>query len=274
MSDSQSSSKMKSLLRLAIGGSLLGYDELLRRMEIWNNQAVEQIEKAAALEEAGSSTALQTTIKPTGQLIEQNSTAPAMSILTPEQAGQPEQASRDRMRYAMVGIISETQEKLQGGLTILGKYTTAAGQLAAPLFNPLRNSRFAQPLERKFDRWVMRGEQEVNRWVEVGQREEVYSRNLAQAAFTETVDTGIDYLAANEQVQDLVTTQGVSLAGGMVEEVRERGVSADAFLEGIIRLMLRKPPRSELAPPSNKVMAQAAPLQVLREERLKQAHEQ
>jgi len=48
----------------------------------------------------------------------------------------------------------------------------------------------------------------------------------------------------------------VSFAEEIVEEVRERTVSADNLLEGFLRHILRRPPRIELPVPSEVVRSQ------------------
>jgi hypothetical protein len=55
--------------------------------------------------------------------------------------------------------------------------------------------------------------------------------------------------AQNPEVQELVQTQSIGLAEEVVEEVRERTVSADNFVEGIVRAVLRRPSRSQLPYP-------------------------
>lgn len=65
----------------------------------------------------------------------------------------------------------------------------------------------------------------------------------------------------SEQVQVLIQGQSLGLAGEMLNEVRGRTVTADGVLEGIVRGILRRAPRSELPPPPPEVRALAqAPL--------------
>jgi hypothetical protein len=64
-------------------------------------------------------------------------------------------------------------------------------------------------------------------------------------------------LADKPEVQDLITGQTTGLAGEVLDEVRERTVSGDSFLEGIVRAVLRKTPRAELPPPPLEVRQSA-----------------
>jgi hypothetical protein len=113
------------------------------------------------------------------------------------------------------------------------------------------------PFRRNFESLVQRGQDEVDRWIVIGRTEESNSRLLAQTAIIESVDEGVEYFAANPEVQNLVQTQSISLAGELITEVRERSVSADTFLEGLVRMMFRKSPRSELPPPPPQIQAEA-----------------
>ena len=64
-------------------------------------------------------------------------------------------------------------------------------------------------------------------------------------------DRYIEYLHKHpENVQDLVAGQSVTMATEVVEEVRSRSAVADNALEYIVRSLLRKKPRAELAPPA------------------------
>jgi dihydroneopterin aldolase len=76
-------------------------------------------------------------------------------------------------------------------------------------------------------------------------------------ALTERVDKAIDYLTANEEVQELVQSQSAGLIDEVIEEARERTVSADNFLEAVVRSVLRRPPRWELPEPPQEVKQQA-----------------
>jgi hypothetical protein len=108
------------------------------------------------------------------------------------------------------------------------------------------------PVHRSYKDWVERGEREVERWISLGKEEEKHSRLLAEIAFDKTVDTYIEYLTNNPEVKELVQSQSTGLATEVIEEVRERTVSADTFLEGLARSLLRREPRSHLpVPPAN-----------------------
>lgn len=62
-------------------------------------------------------------------------------------------------------------------------------------------------------------------------------------------DRYLEHLHANPgNVQELLTNQSATLATEIIEEARERSTTIDAMLEGVARRLLRKQPRTELAP--------------------------
>jgi hypothetical protein len=72
---------------------------------------------------------------------------------------------------------------------------------------------------------------------------------MAEIAFDDTMESSVQYLAERPEIQDLIQSQGIGLASEVVDEVRERTISADTVLEGVFRAILRRTPRSELPPP-------------------------
>lgn len=56
----------------------------------------------------------------------------------------------------------------------------------------------------------------------------------------------IDTLAQSPSLVALVTTQSTTVIGEFLREVRERAVSADKYVEGVVRKTLRRPPRTAL----------------------------
>lgn len=72
-------------------------------------------------------------------------------------------------------------------------------------------------------------------------------------------DKYIDYLNEHpDKVQNLISGQSVGLAGQMLDEVRERAVTADSVAEMLVRNLLKKKPRSEVPEPPENVQARAA----------------
>lgn len=231
-------SVFRSLARLAIGGMLLGADELLSNLEKWQSPVRDLHSNQETTRE--ELTAEVTTIP------YKDGTTTAL------------------VRYAIIGLIFETQERLQSGSKTMGKAVHIMNGLISPIAKPFYSNRMATPLRKRYSRLVLRGQQEIDRWIETGRAEDARGRALAQNALYGSVDRSISYLTTSDEIQDLIQSQSVSLAGEVVEEVRERAVSADNFFEGVIRSMLRRPPRSDLPEPPPEIKEQAIPFRQIR----------
>lgn len=69
----------------------------------------------------------------------------------------------------------------------------------------------------------------------------------------------IDYLNENpDKVRNLISGQSMGLAEQMLDEVRERTVTADSAAEMLVRNLLRKRPRADVGAPPENVQARAA----------------
>jgi hypothetical protein len=219
-----------SLTRLTIGGLLTGYDGLTKRLLVWEKEldlkAASQVEPEASDREA--------------------------SVAKEDET--------DHLRYAAIGAIFETEEALGKSLKTVDRLSWLAGDLLEGIITPVYSSRLFLPVRTRVDRLAQRGQNLVEDWVERGRAEEARSRALASTALAEQVDSSIEYLTANEEVQELVKSQSVGLVGEIVEETRERTVSADNYLEAWARTILRKPLRSDPPAPAPEVRARAIPL--------------
>ena len=171
-----------------------------------------------------------------------------------------EERSSDIVRYALIGLMFDTQERVSNGLRTISRPAKLTGRLAEGILLPVSQSRLFAPVRKHLDALVERGEEEVNRWVKTGRSEETHSRALAQMVQDDFIDGVIEYLTGNEEIVGLVETQSSQLATEVVEEVRERTVSADTFLEGVTRSVLRRRPRPALPEPPPEVRQHAAPL--------------
>ena len=214
---------LRGLTRLLVGGALLGMDELQHQLPAWERTAEQETPTPASAAEASSE-------EPSK---EQPDTSP------------PPEGLLDTARYALVGLLFKSQSDLQKNAERLGRAERAAWRLSAPLRKPLHW--LGRPLHRPFDKLVVRGETEVAQWVDRGRVESARSRALAQTALDDAVDTSVGQVAQNPELQDLVQQQSSGLANELVQELRERAVSADNLSEGIVRRLSGKTPRS--APP-------------------------
>lgn len=203
-----------AVVRLLIGGTIEGAVELARRLEMWEAElnAAEGEPEPGEIHRAG-----------------------------------------DVTRYMLVGMalsagdgVRRQSVKLVQASDVLLRFS---GSMAQPLIDNRLTGIIGRPLDRAFNRLVDRGQQSVNRWVELGRNQEPGARRLARKTYVELVDEFIGHLAENEELAELVQEQSVSLAAEAVDEFRSRTVSADEIAEKIVRRILRRPPRSELPPP-------------------------
>ena len=226
-------SPLRSLTRLVVGGVIIGVEELMGRLEVWeeeiDQEPVDRIPAEMVVYDVVDESVI----------VENNEFEPLTDSTS--------------TRHVLVGLIFDTQTKLGQRLAALGRFERRASRrLLAPL-RPLSKSRLGQSINTQFEDLVRRGESEVARLAEIGKIEEYRSRKLAITATTETVDESIDFLTDNEELQELITMQGVGIAGEALEEMRERTVSADDFFESVVRTLLRRKPRKQLEAPPREV---------------------
>ena len=215
---------LPGLRRLLVGGAINGAEELISLLRQWEAEL---------------------------ELLREN---PEMPLTTRESDNPPrpfqfseppvQESQADLLRYALIGWIAEKEGRLQGRLKRLDRLTRMLHRQLDPWLKPIRESWWTAPLRKRVQDWQERGEDELRRWIRLGRAEEMHSRDLARLALKRTVDQNIEYLATNPALEELVETQSTSLADEVVEEVRERTVSADTFLEGLARALLRRAPRA------------------------------
>jgi hypothetical protein len=222
---------LRSTTRLLVGLALIGGDELLKRVEL-----LEQNITASPPDPDKMAGQIRTS--PTGQYVP------------------------DDIRYALIGLAFEVQDQvriqtprlLAAADQIINDVTRPAQSMLnrLPIIGPL-----SKTLGLQYDAMQKRGEDRLKRWIAIGQREEARSRVLADQTYNQIIDDFITYLGDKPEVQELIAGQTTGLAGEVLSEVRERTVSGDSFLEGIVRAVLRKTPRAELPPPSTEIRQSA-----------------
>jgi hypothetical protein len=218
------------LSRLLVGGIGAGYEELLSRLQDLDRQISEEL----ALVESREN---QSKIGPESEEVNLSSV--------------------NYVRLALSGLIFEVQRAVPKQLSNIRRLETWALKKAKPVRNLILDNPVGRYFNERFDYLADRGQSTVERWVEIGYEEDPHNKLLAQNTFIGIVDSIINYLTENPEVQELVKTQSTSLANEMVVEVRERTVSADTFIEGLARAMVRRVPRSTIAGPSEEIRIKA-----------------
>jgi hypothetical protein len=159
----------------------------------------------------------------------------------------------DRLRYAFVGLIFDAQSTFRRNVTLWAKIASRSASVTHRVTEPVTNSFLFNPIQRRYDKLVRRGEQSLARWIADGRVEEPQSRQLASRTYGEIIDEFINRLSENPELQSLITEQSLGVASEMRDEVRERTVTADNLMEGIVRRILRRTPRDELPEPPPEV---------------------
>ncbi len=227
------------------------------------------------------------------QLLEQ---ADAASRETPVSAQAPERP-QNPLRHAIIGALIDASEIPRQGLRLGWRLANGVTELGLAASSPVANSRLAAPLRRRLEKAVQRGQEQVEHWIQLGEREERRSRDLTRAfsqdAIEEIVqalaqdpsirmlvqvqgDTYIEYLQQEnpEAVSTLVQGQSMGVAEQILDEVRERTVTGDSLIETIARALLRRPPREQLppSPPEIKAFADAIRVRRQKQQSLQQPH--
>jgi hypothetical protein len=238
---------LRSLTRLAVGGLLMVQEELTYHMRHWeqeaNRQRAEQRQQtlpAADDDDAEAST-------------------PALPPALP-----PAETPAEQVRFALVGLLFETQERLSPSQRTPGPLD----KLAASLLQTIDTNPALDPVRQQMNRLVERGESEVNRWVARGRSEEMHSRQYVDTALQRSFESSIHGVVQHAEVREMIHEHSAGLADELVEEVREHAVSTDDYLERIVRKYLKRKPREELPEPPEEVRRRAMHL------RLPEGHQQ
>lgn len=235
----------RSLIRLFIGIVESWVYDLVNRMQNWETQIADDSQETQSIQSYQS---------------ELDNDSPYAKVEVDWSEPKQVEKSGDMLRYAAIGMLFDIQEQTNQNLKILKRGSKILLRLTEGVLSPLSTSSLLNPFRKKLNSLVVRGENEVNRWINIGRAEESHSRNLALKVQDDFINGWIKYLTGNEEIVGLVEMQSASLATEVVEEIRERTVSADSYLEGITRAMLHRVPRPALPEPPPQIRMRASPL--------------
>lgn len=194
---------LRMLMRMALGGAIIGREELKRRFQ--EGQSVSHVPGA-----------------------ELNKVTPIES-------------EADRARYAAIGAAAKSSDAVRRQASTLGRVANRTfGRLSRPL-QPVTDSRLLGPLRRRYQRYVDHGDKVVSEWIAAGRKEEYLSRQLAQGTTIEAIEETLDYLAESPEMDELIQTQTGDLVGDIFEDVQESASSTTLILtDWFTRSILRK----------------------------------
>lgn len=223
---SSSTLKGSSFTRATIGGTLLALDEISDRLEQAETEADAEL----------------TLRRPEDVLI-------PMSEWDERFGESPDKTAR----YLMLGMVTDASSKVQKGGSIIRGLSVTMANVIDTLLEPFRRSRTFRPVRRGFDNARERGESQVDRWVNLGRAADLSSRRLAQAAINQAADDTMDDMVTNPRIQlfiqEIVQAQSQGMIDEGIEELRERTISGDNFIEQPIRRILRRQPRETIPGP-------------------------
>jgi hypothetical protein len=227
---------LRSLTRLAFGGLLMAHEELTHQMRRWEqeNRRQRTEQRQHTLPSGGGD-----------EGADAGTTRPALPA--------PDDTPAEQVRYALVGLLFETQERIAQAQRNPGPFD----KLAASLLQTIDTNPALEPLRRQMDTLVTRGETEVNRWIARGRTEEMYSRQFVDTALQRSFESSIHGVVQHAEVREMIHEQGAGLADELVEEVREHAVSTDDYLERLVRKYLKRTPRENLPEPPESVRLRA-----------------
>lgn len=197
---------LESVLRLLVGAGVLGADELLLRLRKWESQALSEPQTAGAM---------------------------------------PLEDDFTRLRYAVIGLlfsVSKSALKTANDVVNYGqRRTNAAYRLLDDASRLPLIGIIAAPMKRTVDDVTRRREDEVERLIRIGRVEERDGRRLAAVATDELISELLARVGNDPEVSNIIQSQGVDMAGDMLDDFRQGTVTADKKLDTVIRRLLGRP---------------------------------
>jgi hypothetical protein len=197
---------LEILASLLLGGAAEGTDQLGRRLKRW-----------------------QATIASHGSQVYSES---------------PDESQGEQLRYAAIGLLSQAPDLAQGAFSTAADVAASAYNLCSRWLDPVTHIRPMRPVLRRYNQLAAHGATIVDRWVDAGRAAEQRSRALVrQAAFDgedEVIEEVVGKLAQEPALRDLITQQGVGMAGELMGAIRVGTSRADTRWERRVRALFRR----------------------------------
>jgi hypothetical protein len=161
-----------------------------------------------------------------------------------------DESNVDLLRYALIGLLIEGERRIVDHTLWLGNLLLRSAGIAATVARPVTRSWLLAPVRPSFVALAHRCETELARLIDQGRLEEAVSRLLTREVADEMVALVLAYLGDKPEVRDLIQAQGTSLAGEVVDEVRDRSKAADTLMETVVHRLFRVAPRTPSSPPT------------------------
>jgi hypothetical protein len=162
-----------------------------------------------------------------------------------------EESAADLLRYALIGLIFDTEQQLRQNAAWWGNHIVRSGETATAVTRVMTDNWLFAPLRRPFRSLSVRLQSDLSRLVYRGRTEETISRIMATELTDEMISVLLDYLSNKPEVRRLIQEQGTSLAGEVVDEVRNQSEAADNFVESLVRRLLGQSRPDSSPPPAS-----------------------
>jgi hypothetical protein len=197
---------LRMVMRMALGGTLIGREELKRRFQ--EQQSVSHVSG-----------------------VELNKVTPIES-------------EADRTRYAAIGAAAKSSEAVRRQASSLGRVVNRTFGRLSRSMQPVTDSRVLGPIRRRYQRYADYGDKVVSEWVAAGRREEYLSRQLAEGTTIEVIEETLDYLAESPEMDELIQTQTGDLVEDVFEDIQESASNTTLILsDWFTTTILRRPRR-------------------------------
>lgn len=218
---------LSTATRLVVGSLLLTADALAVRAPVWEQLSRGEAAVAPAPEGAQNLLASE---QPATEPVDL--TAPPVPVVPPDSL----------IVLAAIGWLAAIPEQLRANVDPRNVLETARVQLEGTLGALARGS-LVMVSRGRLGPPTMLDDPDLRRWIALGQVEAQRSRALASVAIMSVVRESVAYLASEPAVQQIVQEQGTTLATDVLGEVREYTVSADTFVDSLVRRLFSRRPR-------------------------------
>lgn len=162
-------------------------------------------------------------------------------------------SSGDAMRYLAISLLLRSEQAVTGGIRTGYDLTMDTLRWSLRTLDRLTSSRLMRPVRRPFAGRARNWGDQLALLIEEGKREERNSKVLASESTGVILDEIVELVAENPEldrlVRELVGQKSVGLATVMADNVRTLTATGDEVTEGVLRRLLKRPPR-RLLPPS------------------------
>lgn len=212
---------LESLLRVAIGATTLGVDELLVRVRAWEEEVLYNPYRIT---------------------------------------GTPSETPGVRARYALIGLLFLASRVTRTTAVDFANYSERqAGNVYRALDDFARTpviGILARPFKAGVDAVLNTRDRELERWIRIGRIEERDGRRIATLGTEELAKELLERISQNdklkEAISELVQQQSIDLTGAVVDDLREGTLDADSRIERTVWRVLGRTPRASGAPTAHR----------------------